>query len=351
MNSFFKSLIILICFLSILWPLGTSAQDPYNSKGWQGIIIQEILPNPVDKDRDKEWIKLYNSSNQEINLKNWVLVDRFGQNHFFVFQKDTWLEDDDYIIMSRSETQITLNNFEEELSLFDPAGELIDQISYINAPAGETLLYSDNSWRWGTKEKTTLQPETPNIVEGIVITLPGDISLQYFFIARDAQQSETIQIYNYKKEFPKLKLGDYIKISGEFSDINNYLRFKISKPEDIEILNHQPPISPLNSSDLNNSLGKLVSISGTIIDKDGKYLILDNEIKLDPSLLTVKPATNDRVKASGIVLTSSKYKYVKILPDYGIKKINKETSNKIIVLSVLSALSLAGLATLKNHFD
>ena len=41
----------------------------------------------------------------------------------------------------------------------------------------------------------------------------------------------------------------------------------------------------------------------------------------------------------------------KFKQDQLIKKINKETSNKIIVLSVLSALSLAGLATLKNHFD
>ena len=68
MNNIFKLLLLILLFFLLFFPQETQAiiastnessegekiraEKQNQSKGWQGIIIQEIFPNPCGKDKD-----------------------------------------------------------------------------------------------------------------------------------------------------------------------------------------------------------------------------------------------------------------------------------------------------------
>ncbi|NCD00672.1 lamin tail domain-containing protein [bacterium] len=365
---FILFLFIIMSFLFFFFSFTKCLASQEKTKGWQGIIIQEIFPNPEDKDFNKEWIKIYNSSNKEINLKNWLLIDSFGNNTPFVFLNDLWLEDDDYLILERKETNIILNNFKEVLSIFTPDGELADQISYENAP--ENKIYSfkkeDDYFSWieknenknitnntntnNNQEETTeiislknnwfsLEKDKKAMLEGIVLTLPGQNSSQYFFLTSDKNQSEIIQIYNYKKEFPDIKTGDKLKISGTISEISNWKRLKTNSLDNFISLNENEKIiiPELKNNLKKENLGKIFSIEGKIekINKNNLKINYNNETFLvETSLMDTSFEKDSIIKINVQLLFSNNEYYLKILPNYNL--ISKKDNKKIFSLLFFS---------------
>jgi RNase P/RNase MRP subunit p29 len=365
MNHFFKSILILtlIIFSFLFFCNNFCLADKINTKGWKGIIIKEIFPNPADKDFDKEWIKIYNNSNKEINLKNWLLIDSFGNITPFVFLNNLWLEDDDYLILKRENTNIILNNFKETLSLFTPDGDLADQISYANAPEEKIYIFesTDSSWNWeNTKKnedntKNQIASETDNnkiikndwenieidqriTIEGIVLTLPNQMSSQYFFLSYDKNQSKIIQIYNYKKEFPNFKIGEKLQISGTTSKISNWKRLKTNELNNFVNLNQKEEINIQKlENNLNKSnLGKIFSIKGKIekINKNSLKINYNNiSFLVNTELLNVSFNQNDTITLKGQLLYSNNEYYLKALPTYNLLS-KKDEKNFSLLASI-----------------
>ena len=131
-------------------------------------------------------------------------------------------------------------------------------------------------------------------VEGIVSVLPGIIGSQYFFIHNKYDKDSEIyglKIYNYNKLFPDMKINDKIKVKGELSISSNEIRlYKIKTKEinDIEIIssnNILPSISPEKINTFTfNQVDNLKTIEGQITQNSNKKIYLDdgqNEILID----------------------------------------------------------------------
>ncbi len=357
MNNIFKLLLLIFLFFLLLFPNKSKAEikkDTANHlKGWQGIIIDEIFPNPCDKDKDKEWIRLYNSANKEINLNGWFLIDSYGKGDGYLFTEDTWIEDDDYLILNRKKTNITLNNFKEKLYLYTNKEKLADSLNYSNAPIDMVYSYRENNFIWkhiserkadncnlvtsnktnlnnntntenkkylSWKDLTSAQAEQEFKLKGIVVNQVGDIDKRYFLLSKDEKQSQIIQIYNHYKEFPPLEPGDIVELTGRFSKINDSYRLKTKNTEDIKIIQSSFLITPLNF-DLNNlSRNKIYEIKGEVIkvNKDEIKVIYKNKkITLDISLLkNTNFRISNTVKLIGVLQENSKEIFLKILPFY-----------------------------------
>ncbi|OGZ67518.1 MAG: hypothetical protein A3C58_02080 [Candidatus Staskawiczbacteria bacterium RIFCSPHIGHO2_02_FULL_34_10] len=103
-----------------------------------GVLLNEIIPAPEGSDETNEWIEIYNLNNFTVDISGWSLQDKEGSITIYVFPKETKLQADEYFILKRPETKITLNNDKDTLDLILPNKEIADSISYKNAPKNQS---------------------------------------------------------------------------------------------------------------------------------------------------------------------------------------------------------------------
>ncbi|MBU1683424.1 lamin tail domain-containing protein [Patescibacteria group bacterium] len=127
---------------SLLTP-GNFNQFPDPPKSYQeGIVVFEsVLPNPDGKDDGLEVVVLKNLSDEVLDLTGWSLAD--GQNHK-TFLESLFLPPRSTHQLSQDVFKFSLNNGEETLFLYDPAGNLIDKISWKDAPSGQWMINLDS---------------------------------------------------------------------------------------------------------------------------------------------------------------------------------------------------------------
>lgn len=294
------------------------------------IIINEVMPNPSGSDSEDEWIELYNNGNTRINLLDWSVDDIEGGSKPYIFKNEFILEAGKYFLLERLESKLSLNNSDDMARLFDPNGKIIDEIFYGKTAQGEAYARGANDkWFW----TTTPTPESENIIKtgdskmaeeisgvvvkgismkaakngkqetfqsstlekikeleigekvrvsGTVAVLPGVLGAQYFYIVG----SPGVQIYNYKKDFPNLKIGDFIEVIGEIAESGGERRIKTKVATDMKIIEHKKAPEPLlETCDKINEdyIGRLVSVSGEVVDRKSATIFLDDgtgEIKV-----------------------------------------------------------------------
>jgi hypothetical protein len=295
-----------------------SSDAPGNSlagePGENGLLrINELLPNPDGADADGEWIELYNYGQVRINMRNWRLDDgEIGAP--YAFAENFWLEAGRYLVLEREETRLALNNDSDTLRLFNSDNKQADMIGYAGAKERLSYARGDNGkWRWTIKptpgetneiltsptavmkknganaKKTASNQYVAAGLEklneyssgdkintvGQVVVLPGIFGTQYFYIAA----GNGLQVYNYKKDFPALKIGDIVRVSGEISEINGEKRLKTKSRADIVVAGNKPiPAPATTSADKidDNLIGVPVALSGEVVDVKGSTIFLDD---------------------------------------------------------------------------
>jgi len=100
------------------------------------VYFKEVLPNPVGKDVDGEWIKLINTGEENINLSGWAIKDAGGS----AYSLSTSLPGGVEAIFEYSLTGITLNNNGDTLNLLNDAGEIVDTLVYSAASDDEIII-------------------------------------------------------------------------------------------------------------------------------------------------------------------------------------------------------------------
>lgn len=192
----------------------------------------------------------------------------------------------DYEIISG---QIILHNSQgQKIELFlNPLSENLTTKNKTTKSKNDS--YFLNLWELGQAKNND------NItVEGIVSVLPGVLGAQYFYIHSPKDDLiYGLQIYNYQKKFPNLKLGDLIRVSGKLgiselcsnSDKNcppgsNFYRLKTKEAGDIKLLAEKqnlkiPPTKKIK--DLSwQEIGSLQTISGEITQNKTNQIYLDD---------------------------------------------------------------------------
>jgi len=192
---------------------------------------------------------------------------------------------------------------------------------------------------------------------GIVAVEPGILGSQFFYIASEIkagtstvawddikklswlglinvawaeadgdalQAGSGIQVYNYKKEFPNLKLGDLVEVNGEISESDGERRIKTTAIEDMNILKHgEPPrAAETGFGELDNlANGQLVKVSGEVTGKKGSTIYIDDGngemiayIKKGTGIKMALIKEGDQVELTGILNQTKSG--LRILPRY-----------------------------------
>ena len=110
------------------------------------VVFNEILPNPKGSDKENEWIELKNDSDKAIDISNWLISDLSKRT--FTIPKDKKLGPKEIIVFKSKETKIILNNDKETLFLKDDKNNIIDSLSYNNAPENKSFCKIENQWQW-----------------------------------------------------------------------------------------------------------------------------------------------------------------------------------------------------------
>lgn len=113
-------------------------QLPFNTTTCEGIVISEILPNPSGADTGKEFIELYNPTDEEINLKGCSLQTSSSTKRYDL--PDILVNPGTYTVFFGSVTPLTLpNSTSGTVWLLSPT----DELSSIIYPGG---MGEDASW-------------------------------------------------------------------------------------------------------------------------------------------------------------------------------------------------------------
>lgn len=109
-------------------------------------------------------------------------------------------------------------------------------------------------------------------------SLPDEFASQYFYLLSEGEE-KIKQIYSFNKNFPALKIGDLIEITGEKSPQLEPERLKIKSAGDIRIIRsgNLPTPAEVPLGDLTPDLaGQRIKVSGNFTIKRGKIVYLDD---------------------------------------------------------------------------
>jgi len=125
------------------------------------ILVNEIMINPEDSNADYEFVELYNQTDIEKDISNWVLSDSQGKTTKFTLPANTKIASHGFLIFYRPQIKITLNNSGDGVKLSDASGQICDASPYNSGAADEDMSYSrkNANWVW----TSTATPNTTNI--------------------------------------------------------------------------------------------------------------------------------------------------------------------------------------------
>lgn len=276
-----------------------------------GLIINELLPNPVGSDT-QEWIELLNTSQEILALKGVTIAD---EKTSYALPSGS-LEPGAFLLLHRSDTKISLNNDADTLTL-SYEQEVLDQVEYeesneglswstsadgiwfeavptpgepnAQAAAALTTHSTDEGKSFAVKagasaiasismnDWPSIDPKTAVTIEGVITVAPGT------FAARSARIQSTdtfmnVELYFHKALWPELEPGSIIRVSGEKSVTQTTERLLIRSADDIVFLDQlqhfsYEPASLKEISDLPN--GTLILVNGLLIEQAKDQLLLE----------------------------------------------------------------------------
>lgn len=107
------------------------------------IRINELLPDPKETpEKEYEFIELYNSDKESIDLNGWKIKDKSGE-----FELPGEVEPEGFAVFYDT---VTLNNDGDQIDLFDPNGEVASSVSYGKAEENESYSWSGEEWKWSS---------------------------------------------------------------------------------------------------------------------------------------------------------------------------------------------------------
>lgn len=123
-------------------------------------IFSEALPNPEGSDSTNEWIELYNPYGEELALAGLSLDD--GEGGSSPYKLSETLAAESYLLISVTESKITLNNDSDHLRLLGVNGEILWDVPYEGSKEGLSYAWFGDFYDW-TEEST---PGTENAWAG-----------------------------------------------------------------------------------------------------------------------------------------------------------------------------------------
>ncbi len=176
------------------------------------IIFNEVMADPKGAVGlpETEYIELYNTSDIDISLKNWVI----NYDNTEVLLEEFTLPSKSYIVLYKANREILIDeggysmplakfpaalaNTGKYLSLKDATGKLIDEFKYPKAVAGVSLEYSSSGWHLSTDDRggTPGSINSTNEIPLFSSVESGDIVFNELLPNPFPGGSEYIELYN-----------------------------------------------------------------------------------------------------------------------------------------------------------
>lgn len=267
------------------------------------IRINEFLPDPAGSDME-EWIEIWNQMNRVADLTGWKIDDGEGGSNAFEFPAGSQLLPGSYTLLPRQQTGLQLNNDLDSIRLIRPDGIIKDQVVYGEAPEGSSYAKDGIAWKWNSlltpgrlnefaklsekieenvtqavieaydnehelqrgRKQELASKNIGTVFEGIVTIEPGVLGTQIFYAQNN---SRGLQIYMHSKDFPDLRRGSRVRVSGILGIAYGEDRLKVKVKEDIQILEQADELEGQESriEDLKDEdVGKLILINAEALD-------------------------------------------------------------------------------------
>ncbi|MEK7167522.1 MAG: lamin tail domain-containing protein [Patescibacteria group bacterium] len=368
------------------------------------VTINEFTSDPLTG--AKEWIELYNTNNVPVDLTSWKIFDGVGK----IAELGGTIPSNGFLVFELSSSK--LNNSGDGIVLKDKNGNIMDSVSYGGWDDGnieDNAAIPDKGGSVGRKvdgldldndkndfalslvptksqpnlamvveeadeeeivsdpveavveknaviandlpetkieiKKTTAVNDDKATVQGIVSVLPGVLGAQIFYVT-----DPCFQVYSFRKEFPDLRVGDEISVTGTWSEIQGERRLKISLKEDIKILKKKsfgPEEIAVTEAEQYPSC--LVKVSGEVMEKKNSSIYLDDgfsEIevfaKSSAGIKISEIKEGNWLTVTGIVSTASGK--IRILPrsqeDMVVGAVKGETASPTPLISISTSTEI-----------
>ncbi len=280
------------------------------------IILNELMPNPVGSD-SAEWVELYNTSDETVQLSGLEITDT-SKSFFFT---DQVLLAGEYYLLEKSESSIALNNSNETITLLID-NEIIDEFTYETSSEGKSWARFENEWEEtdlptpqeenqgsgsiddasgeegdGDDEEQKVSASSKKVkatpiikaiplddwstidegekvtVSGVIIASPGLFQKRTAILQSiNASPPIGIELYFHNADWPKLTNGDLVSITGEKSVTQNGDRLLIREKESIAVEGTEL-IEPIDFAVADNNV--LAIVKGKLIEQTTKELLID----------------------------------------------------------------------------
>lgn len=159
-------------------PVASTPTPTVTATPAQWPIFSEALPNPQGSDSTDEWIELYNPYGEELNLSGLSLDDSEGGSKPYALTGT--LAAESYLLISVTESKLTLNNDTDHLRLLGVNAEILWDTVYDGSKEGlsyawfidfydwteESTPGSENTWAGEAAEEETASDETSTFQDG-----------------------------------------------------------------------------------------------------------------------------------------------------------------------------------------
>ncbi|MBU1178246.1 lamin tail domain-containing protein [Patescibacteria group bacterium] len=359
----------------------TETKEPTGPFSWE-VIVTEFLPNPAGSDTDDkgEFVEIHNKGATTVDLASWQLDDEEGGSSPHTIPDDTVIKPGEYLAFYRGETKLSINNSGDSVRILHPDGKVADSVTY-EGKAEENQAYArdeQSEWTWTTsptpgkanqinqsenedkddsdtstdstesdtpskdstptqttdKDKESTEAEiltikqaktqaknTKVVVAGVVTVPPKILGDTYIYIQ---DKTGGIQIYFSKKDFPDLKLGNQVKVSGKVSESSGEKKINIAEQKDVLVtgLGDLPSPAFLSTGGVKEQfVGQLIKVTGQLTKSSGTTFYINDgsgeiKISLQKSANLKKPEwkKEDWVTITGVVGKTSAG--LRVLPRY-----------------------------------
>ena len=311
------------------------------------LIVSEALANPDGDDEEGEFIELHNTGADSIDLADWVLADL--TRRYTISEEDlldTEIKAGGYMALYREVTGISLNNSgAEKISLFNPLGELVNEIGFTDAKEGISYSWSqDQIYQWtanptpaaankiivGTKIETQQAKLTEKISEqinfpkevvlkairsqdlgtkiatgGIVSAPPGIFGEDVFYLAGSG-----IRVVLSAAQNLSLGIGDEVVLQGTLAEKYRETQLIIdSSTVQVVRSNSQVAAHDVKTGQIGEEQeGWLVKIAGQVSENQGDAFFVDDGsgqarvlIQEETGIIKPKIKKGDYIQITGIV--------------------------------------------------
>ncbi len=238
------------------------------------IKIGNYLVNATSS--DGEFVELKNFSTSSRNISGWKIKNKSGKE--YELPENTNISPSGTLKFFRSVTHLSFDKDGDEIIFTLPNDKEIDKIILLNIKEIKKEVKEETktpkTLKKEIKTSKTASVDNWRVVQGVVTVLPGVFGAQYFYIS-DGEKG--FQVYQYKKDFPELKIGDRVTVRGEMLEISGVERIKISGKSSVSILGKDKNFGPLNLEDNTDvNVGALVKITGDVTSLKSNYLYIDD---------------------------------------------------------------------------